>query len=126
LSDSNFIPKAAVMHLPAVFNAVPFPVRFKPYVVAGWRASQSEMHEDFGPPHFTETDSTRTSGGDEDCWAWELPIGQKVMIVLGVPYDRVTLYCDPPDSRPALDVLEIDREVETCEPFLHPSYTGPR
>jgi hypothetical protein len=60
-----------------------------------------------GEPHFIETDSTRTYGGDEDSWAFVLPSGQRCVVLLRVPYDHAIIYADPPALEPVLSALGI-------------------
>jgi hypothetical protein len=98
-------------------------------MVAGFRATREESRIALGEPHFVEIDSTRTFGGDEDNWGWELPTGQRLLLVLQVPYCRIVLYCDPPDPQPAVVALGIDgddRQLEVLPtPIVDPSYSGP-
>ena len=61
------------------------------------------------------TDSARTAGGEEDNWAYVLPSGQRVLIVLGVPYGHVRLISDPPELGPVLTALGITSD----DPRLH-------
>jgi hypothetical protein len=70
-------------------------------------ASRPQMHALLGEPHLVETDSTRTAGGEEDAWAYLLPSGQRVLIILGVPYRHVRLIADPPELGPVLTTLGI-------------------
>jgi hypothetical protein len=116
------------MHCPIDGIRLPFPVRLKPYNVGGFHATRDELRAALGEPHFVETDSTRTFGGDENMWAWELPSGQRLLIVVQVPYGVVLIYCDPPDPEPVIGALGIDSEKERLEilaaPIVHPAYTG--
>ena len=41
-------------------------------------------------PHFVETDSHRTCGGEEDGWAFLLPSGQTAATGIGLPGREVT------------------------------------
>jgi hypothetical protein len=117
------------MHLPCDGRLLAFPVHFKPYMVAGIKATREELRAALGEPHYVETDSTRTFGGDEDMWAWELPSGQRFLLVLQVPYGVAVLHCDPPDASPVIAALGIDAERQRLEvfatPIVHPAYTGP-
>lgn len=117
------------MHAPVDGQPLPFPVHLKPWIVANLRASRAEMRAAFGPPHFVETDSTRTCGGDEDNWAWELPSRQRVLLVLQVPTGIAMILCDPPEPTPAAAALGIDMEMQRLElrptPIVHPAYSGP-
>lgn len=117
------------MHAPFDGTPLSFPVRLKPYIVAGIRATREKLRSALGPPHFVETDSTRTIGGDEDMWAWELPSGLRFMLVLQVPYGKALLLCDPPDPAPVVAALGIeveDQQLDVLEtPIVDPSYSGP-
>jgi hypothetical protein len=117
------------MQPPCDGKRLSFPVHLKPYMVAGLKATREELRAWLGDPHFIETDSTRTFGGDEDNWAWELPSGQRFLLVLQVPYGLAALYCDPPDSAPVVAALGIDAGMQhleiLAEPLIHPCYTGP-
>jgi len=117
------------MHPPYDGTLLPFPVDLKPYIVAGFRTSRDELRAELGPPHFVETDSTRTFGGDEDMWAWELASGLRFLLVLQVPYGKAVLHCDPPDPKPVVAALGIDALTQKFEilatPIVHPAYTGP-
>lgn len=95
------------MHPPANATCLPFPVHLTPWAVARFRASRERMRAALGKPHFVEDDPTRTAGGDEDNWAWQLADGQRVLIVLAVPYHDATLYCDPPVAGRAVSALGL-------------------
>ena len=56
---------------------LPIPVHMKPYIVGHMHTSLEERVEAFGEQHFTETDPTRTCGGIEYDWAWELSSGHR-------------------------------------------------
>src|ERR1700677_1724305 len=117
------------MHPPNEGNRLPFPVHLKPYMVAGMRTTREVLRAGLGAPHFIETDSTRTFGGDEDMWAWELPSGLRFLLVLQVPYGIAILHCDPPDAAPVVAALGLDADKEQLEvlptPIVHPGHTGP-
>src|SRR5262249_7870229 len=109
---------------------LPFPVDMKPYMVAELRATRDELRGNLGEPHFVETESTRTCGGEEDNWAWELASGQRLLLVWSGAFGGgAVLMCDPPDPNPAIIALGIDAEKQQLEvfptPIVHPSYTGP-
>lgn len=118
------------MHPPSGGIPLPFPVRLRPYMVAGFSATREELHAILGKAHFTETDSTRTCGGDEDSWAWQLPSAERLLLVLQVPTHKAILQCDPPDPEPAIAALGIDRDQQRLEvfptPILHPAYGEPQ
>lgn len=115
------------MHRPVDGVPLAFPCHFKPYIVGGIRASRNDMRAALGEPHFVETDSTRTSGGDEDMWAWELKSGQRFLLVLQVPYSQVQILCDPPDPEPVIAALGVESEKFglLATPVVHPAYSGP-
>jgi hypothetical protein len=117
------------MHAPTDGALMPFPVHLKPYIVAGIRTTRDELRSALGQPHFVEMDSTRTFGGDEDMWAWELPSGQRFILILQVPYGKAMLLCDPPDPAAVVAALGIDAEQQRLEilnpPIVHPEYIGP-
>ena len=113
------------MHAPIDGTLLPFPVRLKPFIVGGIQATRSELRAALGEPHIVETDGTRTFGGDEDMWAWELPSGQRLLIVLQVPHGKAILHCDPPHAAPVVAALGIDAEKQRLEilaaPVVHPA-----
>src|SRR6516162_9306933 len=98
------------MHAPQSATLLPFPVHLKPYMVAGIRTTRAELRAMLGEPHFVETDSTRTYGGDEDAWAYTLPSGQRVVVVLRVPYHIAVFSADPPELDPFLEALHIQSD----------------
>ena len=118
-----------LMHCPTDGVPLPFPVRLKPFIVGGFRATRSEMRSALGEPHFVETDSTRTFGGDEDMWAWELPSGQRFLLVLQVPYGLLQILCDPPEPQAVIAALGVEPEKQQLEilavPVVAPGYGGP-
>ena len=75
------------------------------WAVAEFTSSREALRRQLGAPHHVETDSTRTMGGEEDCWAFETPIGQRVALLLRVPYRLAVIYCAPPDAREAVAAL---------------------
>ena len=115
------------MHTPHDAKPLPFPVHLKPYWVAHFRSTREQLRGVFGAPHYVETDSTRTAGGDEDNWAWELPTGQRVLIVLAVPYQAARVLSDPPDAEQAVAAVGIDLVEQQLQllakPFLDPCYS---
>lgn len=117
------------MHAPTNGARLPLPVHLKPYIVGRLWATREELRAALGQPHYVETDSTRTLGGDEDDWAWELPSGLRLLLVLQVPYGQAMLCSDPPDLAAVVAALGIDAEKQHLEllptPVVHPDYTGP-
>ena len=116
------------MHMPLDAKPLPFPVHLKPYWVASFSATREQLRSVFGEPHYVETDSTRTAGGEEDNWAWELPSGQRFMIVLAVPYQSAGLLSDPPDPDQVVAAVGIDGVTQqlqiSAKPFLDLRYGG--
>jgi hypothetical protein len=108
------------MNCPADATRLPFPVHMKPWAVARLRATHEQLRAVFGEPHFIEDDPTRTAGGDEDNWAWELPDKQRLLIVLAVPYHDVILYCDPPVSNGVIAALSLSSQDDALEIFPEP------
>lgn len=110
------------MKAPNNAKPLPFPVRMQPYLVGQFKGSRSNLRDLLGAPHYVETDSMRTSGGDEDNWGWEFSSGLRILLVLCVPYQDVLVYCDPPDHEAAQRELGLDREADQWEarekPFL--------
>jgi len=71
-----------------------------------------------GRPHFTETDSHATYGGEEDWWAFELESGHKVALALRVPYEQAVLYAstrDPKVPQGAFAAMVVLGCLETYE-----------
>ena len=97
-----------------------FPVRLTPYAVAQFHATRVQMRGALGDPHFIETDPHGTAGGDEDSWAWELPAGQRILLVLAVPYADVTVFADPAEAGSAVQSLGIDAVEQQLELFDPP------
>jgi hypothetical protein len=62
-------------------------------------------------------------------WAWELPSGQRLLLVLQVPYGMTMLHCDPPDASAVVVALGIDAAARGLEilptPVVRPDYSGP-
>ena len=83
------------------------PVALPLWGLASLKSSRAELRGMLGDPHFVETDPTRTCGGEEDGWAYTLPSGQRMLIVLDVPSGFAELYGDPPTLEPILQVLRI-------------------
>jgi len=97
------------------------PLSLPLWELAFLRATRPQMHALLGEPHFVETDSTRTAGGEEDAWAYLLPSGQRVLVILAVPYGRVRIIADPPEAGPVILSLglTLDDPQLSCyaEPF---------
>ena len=73
--------------------------------LAYFSISRAELHARIGTPHFTEINSSRLRGGDEDVWAFVSPGGQRLLLLLDVPSERAAILADPPDASAALAAL---------------------
>jgi hypothetical protein len=91
----------------ASLKPLTMPVDLPIWAVGTLKVRELELQAMLGEPHYVETDSTRTCGGEEQGWAYALPSGQRLLIVLAVPVSMAELYCDPPDMGPALAALGI-------------------
>lgn len=69
------------------------------------------MHLHFGVPHFVETESERTFGGEEEAWGFLLPSNQRVLVLYRVPYGHAVLNADPPELESVLSALGLSREL---------------
>lgn len=94
------------MHPPAGATCLPFPVYFTQWAVVNFVATRDELQAVFGQAHFVE-DRLDTPGIIEDNWAWQLPDGTCLRVVLAVPYDWMTVYCDPPSADRAIASLGL-------------------
>ena len=83
------------------------PVKVPIWAVASFKISRNGLRQDLGPPHFVETDSTRTSGGGQDVWAYLLPTGQRLLIILEVSTNCAEFFIDPPELFPILAALHL-------------------
>ena len=81
------------------------------WLVAAFKMSNSEARKLIGEPHFIETDSTRTFGGNEDIWSFELESGQHIGVCSQVPYGIVHLLSDRPEVKEILEALELPKEL---------------
>jgi hypothetical protein len=86
------------------------PVALPIWAVAHLKATRPELRGLLGEPHYVETDPTRTCGGEQDGWAFSLPSGQRVLVLLDVTTGRAALFADPPNAGPALRALGLSRE----------------
>jgi hypothetical protein len=83
------------------------PLRLPLWELGSFRSSREQMQDFLGGPHYTETDSARTFGGDEDVWGFSLPSGQRVLITFQVPYGTAVISADPPAIAPILAALGV-------------------
>lgn len=89
--------------------------------LASLKINQPQLRAWLGIPHYVETDSRRTCGGEEDGWGYSLPNGQRLVVVLDVTSEWAELYGDPPELNPILLALGISpddsRLVTHAEPW---------
>ncbi len=83
--------------------------------LARFNIKREELRHLLGTPHFIETDSTRTCGGEEDSWAFLLPSGQRCVVLLRVPYEHAIIYADPADLEPVLSSLGISQDDQRLQ-----------
>ena len=86
---------------------LPMPVALPMWAVAGLRATRSELCDLLGEPNYVETDPSRTCGGEQHGWAYALPSGQRVLVLLDVTVGRAELFADPPVARTVLRALAL-------------------
>jgi|SRR5437868_4469853 len=87
--------------------------------VLGWarQVDRQAMRCHLGQPVFTETDGTRTFGGEEDWWLYRASNGEAVGVCLRVPYGDAVFYSSVPSATAAaeLAVLLTPWAVEVFE-----------
>lgn len=86
-------------------NPLGLPLQLPLWELAQFRSSREHIWQLLGTPHYTEADSTRTFGGEEDAWGFLLPSGQRVLIAFRVPYGTAVICADPPSVAPVLAAL---------------------
>ena len=60
-------------------------------------------------------------GGIEDTWAWQLlPDGTCLRVVVEVPYDWATVYCDPPSADRAITALGLSSQCDELKVLPEP------
>ncbi len=84
---------------------IKMPLSLPLWQLARFPISRVELRSRLGEPHFVETDSSRTCGGDEDGWAFVLPSGQRILVLLHVNYHLAYIISDPPILDTALLAL---------------------
>jgi hypothetical protein len=80
-------------------------------MVAGFKMTNADLRKILGDPHYTETDGTRTAGGNEDHWAFTLDSGQRIGIESRIPYEAVLLYSNKPDLEEILKSLNLPLDL---------------
>ena len=86
---------------------LPLPAKLPMWEVCILKITRPELRALLGGPHFVETDEYRTHGGEEDAWGYTLPSGQRVVVILRVPYRVAVISADPPELAPVLQALHI-------------------
>ncbi len=79
--------------------------------VAEFKTTRETLRSALGSPHHLEKDYRRTMGGEEDAWYFETETGQRIVLLLRVPYQLAVVLCDPPNGDTALEALAtaVDR-----------------
>ena len=95
------------MNSPAKSRITPMPLAFDAYLLGSFQSVRQVVHDALGVPHFTETDCSRTPGGDEDGWAWELPTGQITLITLDMMGNGI-IYSNLPELTPVISAFGLD------------------
>jgi hypothetical protein len=75
--------------------------------LASLKVTRADLRKLLGDPHYVETDSRRTCGGEQDAWAFLLSSGQRVLIIH--ERDWAEFCGDPPILEPILAELGISR-----------------
>jgi len=81
------------------------PLTFHAYQIASLYASDTQLRKVLKEPHYIETDSTRTFGGNESLWAYEIS-SEKFALVCRIPYDETVIYTEMPDTKYVLPKIE--------------------
>jgi hypothetical protein len=99
---------------------LPMPLDLPIWALASLRVTRPDLRALLGEPHFVETDPRRTCGGEEDAWAYVLPSGQRVLIILIPEIDTAEIFSDPPDLGPVLRALGISPDDPRLERHAEP------
>lgn len=86
---------------------LPLPVELPIWGLASWNASRQQLREFLGIPHFVETDPSKTTGGEQDAWAYQLTTGQRILIIWDETSGWAELFADPPELSSVLQELGI-------------------
>src|SRR5689334_2376869 len=101
---------------------LPMPVALPLWGLASFRVSRPELRGMLGEPHYVESDPRRTCGGEQDGWAYTLPAGQRVLVILDVTSGWAELCGDPPDLAAVLEALKLSsgdpRLARHAEPWV--------
>jgi len=101
-------------------NPLQLPVELPIWALVSLKITRPELHSMLGAPHYLETDPRRTCGGEQDAWAYSLPSGERVLVVLDPVSGWAELYGDPPLAEPILQSFAIapnDNRLKHHEPF---------
>lgn len=99
---------------------IPMPVDLPIWGLATLRMTRPQLRALLGMPHFVETDPRRTCGGEEDGWAYALPTGQRMLIILDATIGCAGIFGDPPDLGPLLLALGIAADDPRLVPHAEP------
>ena len=83
------------------------PIEFHAYQIALLYADEQQIKNVLGDPHYVETDSTRTCGGHEALWAYEVN-GEPFAINCRIPYEESVIYTRNPKP---IDVFEAIKQL---------------
>jgi len=98
---------------------IEFPIVIQANIVGTFTATLEELVRKLGQPGLEEADGLRTFGGTEYCWAFELPNGQKFIIVFNLNANKAMIIADPPDPQPIVNALGLsatENEIQMFEP----------
>ena len=84
---------------------MPLPAKLPIWQLASFKIDRDSLRERIGSPHRVEKDSSRTFGGEEDCWGFVTDSSQRIVLALRAPYQEAVIYADPPDATRAIDAL---------------------
>ena len=70
------------------------------------QVERNALRAHLGPPLHVETDGTRTFGGEEDWWLYEIGAGEMAAICLRVPYGDAVLYSSAESMQGASELAE--------------------
>jgi hypothetical protein len=69
------------------------------------KVDRATLRSRLGQPHYIETNTLRTFGGEEDHWGYRSELGQRLSLILRVPYNDAVIYADPADTATAIVAL---------------------
>jgi len=89
---------------------LPMPVDLPIRALASLKVTRPQLRSLLDDPHFVEAAPRRTCGGAEDGWAYVLPTGQRILVVLDVTTGWAELSGDPADLEAVLSALGISSD----------------